>query len=97
MDMPLTVRTLFSCNARPAAPARLHVVIFIWRGGAAIVRHDRTAITHCCDTASQVDWHMQASCATSGDGLIEGLDWIAQRLQGDKAPPRRAMSQIGAG
>lgn len=34
---------------------------------------------------------MQATCATTGDGLSEGFDWIAQRLQGDKAPPRRVM------
>ncbi len=39
----------------------------------------------------QVDWHMQATCATTGDGLSEGFDWIAQRLRGDKAPPRRVM------
>lgn len=41
--------------------------------------------------APQVDWHMQATCATAGEGLKEGLDWIAQQLQGDKAPPRRVM------
>lgn len=42
-------------------------------------------------TGVKVDWHMQATCATTGEGLKEGLDWIAQRLQGDKAPPRRVM------
>eukprot|EP01089_Gocevia_fonbrunei_P017627 TRINITY_DN5768_c0_g1_i1.p1 TRINITY_DN5768_c0_g1~~TRINITY_DN5768_c0_g1_i1.p1 ORF type:complete len:178 (+),score=45.69 TRINITY_DN5768_c0_g1_i1:117-650(+) len=27
-------------------------------------------------------WYIQACCATSGDGLYEGLDWLAQSLQG---------------
>ena len=44
-----------------------------------------------CHSFLQVDWHMQTTCATTGEGLKEGLDWIAQRLQGDKAPPRRVM------
>jgi len=26
------------------------------------------------------DWHVQATCATRGDGLYEGLDWISQVL-----------------
>eukprot|EP01089_Gocevia_fonbrunei_P013431 TRINITY_DN344_c0_g2_i2.p1 TRINITY_DN344_c0_g2~~TRINITY_DN344_c0_g2_i2.p1 ORF type:complete len:178 (-),score=41.21 TRINITY_DN344_c0_g2_i2:58-591(-) len=26
-------------------------------------------------------WYIQACCATSGDGLYEGLDWLAQSLQ----------------
>lgn len=42
-------------------------------------------------TDIKVDWHIQSSCAVTGDGLQEGLSWIAQRLQGDKAPPRRGM------
>jgi len=25
-------------------------------------------------------WYMQATCATSGDGLYEGLDWLANNL-----------------
>lgn len=45
----------------------------------------------CKAVVLQVDWHMQATCATTGEGLREGLDWIAQRLQGDKAAPRRVM------
>ena len=27
-------------------------------------------------------WYIQAACATSGDGLYEGLDWMAHTLQG---------------
>jgi len=27
-------------------------------------------------------WYIQATCATSGDGLYEGLDWLAHTLQG---------------
>mmetsp|Transcript_14712 Transcript_14712/g.16335 ORF Transcript_14712/g.16335 Transcript_14712/m.16335 type:complete len:180 (+) Transcript_14712:91-630(+) len=26
-------------------------------------------------------WYIQATCATSGDGLYEGLDWLAQALK----------------
>ncbi|CAI0465686.1 unnamed protein product [Linum tenue] len=31
------------------------------------------------------DWHIQACCALTGDGLYDGLGWIAQRVTG-KAP-----------
>lgn len=27
-------------------------------------------------------WYIQAACAQSGDGLFEGLDWMARMLQG---------------
>jgi len=27
------------------------------------------------------NWYIQATCATSGDGLYEGLDWMAQQLK----------------
>uniref|UniRef100_A0A8C5M461 ARF GTPase 3 n=1 Tax=Leptobrachium leishanense TaxID=445787 RepID=A0A8C5M461_9ANUR len=27
------------------------------------------------------DWYIQAACATSGDGLYEGLDWLANQLK----------------
>lgn len=26
-------------------------------------------------------WYIQAACATSGDGLYEGLDWLSQALK----------------
>jgi len=26
-------------------------------------------------------WYIQATCACSGDGLYEGLDWLAQALK----------------
>jgi signal recognition particle receptor subunit beta len=26
-------------------------------------------------------WYIQATCATSGDGLYEGLDWLSQALK----------------
>jgi len=26
-------------------------------------------------------WYIQSACATTGDGLYEGLDWLAQKLQ----------------
>ena len=28
------------------------------------------------------DWHIQACCALTGDGLYDGLGWIAQRVAG---------------
>lgn len=28
------------------------------------------------------DWHIQACCALTGDGLYDGLGWIAQRVPG---------------
>eukprot|EP01115_Flamella_aegyptia_P007764 TRINITY_DN322_c0_g2_i1.p1 TRINITY_DN322_c0_g2~~TRINITY_DN322_c0_g2_i1.p1 ORF type:complete len:205 (-),score=80.32 TRINITY_DN322_c0_g2_i1:68-616(-) len=30
-------------------------------------------------------WYIQATCATSGDGLYEGLDWLSNVLSGKKA------------
>merc|ERR1712012_886281 len=29
-------------------------------------------------------WHMQSACATRGEGLWEGLDWLAEALTGKK-------------
>lgn len=26
-------------------------------------------------------WYIQATCATNGDGLYEGLDWLSNRLK----------------
>uniref|UniRef100_A0A8C6QBZ9 ADP-ribosylation factor 1 n=1 Tax=Nannospalax galili TaxID=1026970 RepID=A0A8C6QBZ9_NANGA len=30
------------------------------------------------------NWYIQATCATSGDGLYEGLDWLSNQLQNQK-------------
>nr|XP_035150364.1 ADP-ribosylation factor 1-like [Callithrix jacchus] len=30
------------------------------------------------------NWHIQATCATSGDGLYEGLDWLSNQLRNQK-------------
>jgi len=27
------------------------------------------------------DWHIQPSCAITGDGLYEGLEWLCQKLE----------------
>lgn len=32
----------------------------------------------------QRNWHIQATCATSGDGLYEGLDWLSDQLKNQK-------------
>ena len=29
-------------------------------------------------------WYIQATCATSGDGLYEGLDWLSSQLKNQK-------------
>ena len=30
------------------------------------------------------NWYIQATCATSGDGLYEGLDWLSTELKRKK-------------
>ncbi|RNA35490.1 ADP-ribosylation factor 1 [Brachionus plicatilis] len=30
------------------------------------------------------NWYIQATCATSGDGLYEGLDWLSNQLKNKK-------------
>ncbi|XP_072255580.1 ADP-ribosylation factor 3 [Pyxicephalus adspersus] len=30
------------------------------------------------------NWYIQSTCATSGDGLYEGLDWLANQLKNKK-------------
>uniref|UniRef100_A0A286XZH0 Uncharacterized protein n=1 Tax=Cavia porcellus TaxID=10141 RepID=A0A286XZH0_CAVPO len=32
----------------------------------------------------QKNWYIQATCATSGDGLYEGLDWLSNQLKNHK-------------
>jgi ADP-ribosylation factor protein 1/Arf/Sar family protein len=29
----------------------------------------------------QRTWYIQSTCATSGDGLFEGLDWLATEIK----------------
>ncbi|XP_068651044.1 uncharacterized protein [Aristolochia californica] len=33
-------------------------------------------------TIKNIDWHIQGCCALTGDGLYDGLEWIAQRVTG---------------
>lgn len=30
------------------------------------------------------EWHIQGTNATNGDGLYEGLDWLAKKLKADR-------------
>jgi hypothetical protein len=40
-------------------------------------------------------WHIEPSCATTGAGLYEGLDWLSDALQAiEKGVPRRVMSGL---
>lgn len=32
----------------------------------------------------QREWYIQATCATTGDGLYEGLDWMARTVSRKK-------------
>lgn len=29
-------------------------------------------------------WHVQPSCASNGDGIFEGFDWLSAQLSGSK-------------
>ena len=43
-------------------------------------------------------WYIQACCSTSGDGLMEGLDWIGANLSkdaGEETPPARRTQSAG--
>ncbi|KAI7846070.1 hypothetical protein COHA_000436 [Chlorella ohadii] len=33
------------------------------------------------------NWHVQASCALTGEGLLEGLQWVAEELRRKEAAP----------
>ena len=33
------------------------------------------------DSLRSRNWHIQATCATSGDGLNEGLDWLYNQFK----------------
>ena len=34
------------------------------------------------------NWHVQASCAITGEGLVEGLQWVAEELRRKEAAPQ---------
>ena len=36
------------------------------------------------DTIRRSNWYIQSTCATSGDGLYEGLDWLSRALSSKK-------------
>ncbi len=40
------------------------------------------------------DWHIQSSCALSGQGLTEGLEWISQHVRGGPASPATPSQKI---
>lgn len=61
-----------------------HSVILIFANKHAMTPAE---ITDCLSLPNikNHDWHIQACCALTGDGLYDGLGWIAQRVTG-KAP-----------
>ena len=34
------------------------------------------------------DWYIQATCAVTGEGVVEGLEWLANSLKAKKKTPR---------
>ncbi|XP_054575093.1 ADP-ribosylation factor 3 isoform X6 [Eptesicus fuscus] len=40
------------------------------------------------------NWYIQATCATSGDGLYEGLDWLANQLKNKKLNCERGSRDV---
>lgn len=40
------------------------------------------------------DWHIQSSCALSGQGLTDGLEWISQHVRGGPASPATPSQKI---
>ncbi|XP_071781865.2 ADP-ribosylation factor 1-like isoform X2 [Centroberyx gerrardi] len=38
----------------------------------------------CLHSLRHHNWYIQATCATSGDGLYEGLDWLSNQLKNAK-------------
>lgn len=43
------------------------------------------------------NWYIQATCATSGDGLYEGLDWLANQLKNKKWGAGFSLRRFGKG
>ena len=41
---------------------------------------------------TQRQWFVQATCATSGEGLVEGLEWLAQRVKEKKKTQKQGVS-----
>ena len=68
--------------------ARAHLLVFAnkqdlpgARSIAEIV--DKLRLRNISGVASgQRQWHVQACCAVTGDGLTDGLDWLATKLRG---------------
>ncbi|XP_063683286.1 ADP-ribosylation factor-like [Bolinopsis microptera] len=61
------------------------------RDAILLVFANKKDLTSACSVADVTDalglqgmknrqWHIQATCATSGDGLYEGFDWLSARM-----------------
>ena len=45
------------------------------------VRNEEKVVKVRCSTnRSRFQWYIQATCATQGNGLYEGLDWLSNEL-----------------
>ncbi|KAF2307323.1 hypothetical protein GH714_026354 [Hevea brasiliensis] len=44
----------------------------------------------------QRHWYIQSTCATSGEGLYEGLDWLSNNIANKVGPQRRGCDQFPA-
>jgi small GTP-binding protein len=64
------------------------------RDAKLLVYANKQDLPHACSAAEVADklglmgmrarkWHIQACCAATGDGLYEGLDWLADAVKKD--------------
>mmetsp|Transcript_55141 Transcript_55141/g.172903 ORF Transcript_55141/g.172903 Transcript_55141/m.172903 type:complete len:520 (+) Transcript_55141:89-1648(+) len=78
------------------------------RGAAVLVYANKQDLPNAMTTAEVLDgmglhnlrnreWHLQASAATTGDGLYEGLDWLCGALKAKKAGGSGGNSGGGGG
>uniref|UniRef100_A0A8C6MQ38 ADP-ribosylation factor n=1 Tax=Mus spicilegus TaxID=10103 RepID=A0A8C6MQ38_MUSSI len=56
------------------------------RDAALLVFANKQDLPNAMNAAEITDknWYIQATCATSGDGLYEGLDWLSNQLRNQK-------------
>ncbi|XP_053574307.1 ADP-ribosylation factor 1 [Bombina bombina] len=66
----LNVKGIWKLNANLDLPNAMNAAEITDKVGLHSLRHR--------------NWYIQATCATSGDGLYEGLDWLSNQLKNQK-------------
>ncbi|KAK2099090.1 Arf GTPase arf1 [Saguinus oedipus] len=70
-------------------------LIFVLRDAVLLVFANKQDLPNATNAAKITDklglhslrhrnWYIQATCATSGDGLYEGQDWLSSQLRNQK-------------